>query len=248
MRANGQRKRKKLGHSRANTRERKLTISKLADLCASALAGLAGFARTALLFARALFKRHADPRQSQSHQRIANQNQKRQHRPLPQCSKSLCARFVVKPQAAGPLIAPNDEFAATDRCSRLDGKAENAKLHAMLQHNSARAGRRAHLAHAAVMGMHAFCCGLPALAMLAAAVSGATSGIALLSDSFAKMHDFLHAHEVWILIVSAALVISGGWLEVSSRRHHRHGFPWLFAFSVLCFLANVTIIVLHRAT
>jgi hypothetical protein len=103
------------------------------------------------------------------------------------------------------------------------------------------------LAHAAVMGLHALCCGLPALALAAAAVSGATSGIALLSDSAGKLHEFLHQHELWILVISAALVVLGGWLEVSARRHHRHGFPWLFAFSVLCFTANVAIILIHRS-
>ncbi len=97
------------------------------------------------------------------------------------------------------------------------------------------------------MGLHAFCCGLPALAMLAAAVSGATSGVALFSDSIGYLHDFLHQHEVWILVLSAALVVIGGYLEAAARRLHRHGFPWLFAFSVLCFFANVTIVVLHRA-
>jgi cytochrome bd-type quinol oxidase subunit 2 len=116
-----------------------------------------------------------------------------------------------------------------------------------LQHNSVRNGRQAHLAHAAVMGLHALCCGLPALALMAAAASGATSGVALLSDSAGKLHDFLHQHELWILVISAALVVIGGWLEVSARRKHRHGFPWLFAFSVLCFLANVSIILAHRA-
>jgi hypothetical protein len=96
------------------------------------------------------------------------------------------------------------------------------------------------------MGIHAFCCGLPALAMLAAAASGATSGVALFSDSIGHFHDFLHRYELWVLVISAALVVTGGYLEVSARRHHRHGFPWLFAFSVACFLANVTIIGLHR--
>ena len=118
----------------------------------------------------------------------------------------------------------------------------------MLQHNSARTGQRAHLAHAAVMGIHAICCGLPALAMLAAAVSGATSGIALLSDSVTQLHHFLHEHELWILVVSAGLVVTGGIMEASARRVHRHGFPWLFAFSVLCFVFNMAIIALHRAT
>jgi hypothetical protein len=116
----------------------------------------------------------------------------------------------------------------------------------MLQHNTAKARRGAHLAHAAVMGLHAFCCGLPALAMFAAAVSSLTSVSALLSDSIAETHSFLHAHEVWILAVSAALVVVGGALEAAARRNHAQGFPWLFAFSVLCFLGNVAIIVAHR--
>jgi hypothetical protein len=117
----------------------------------------------------------------------------------------------------------------------------------MLQHNSAKAGQKAHLAHATVMSLHVLCCGLPALALAAAAVSGATSGIALLSQSVVAIHNFLHEHELWILILSAALVVTGGWLEASARRHHRRGFPWLFAFSVFCFVANVTIILVHRA-
>jgi hypothetical protein len=117
----------------------------------------------------------------------------------------------------------------------------------MLQHNSAQAGRKAHLAHAAVMSLHAICCGLPALAMLAAAVSGAASGVTLLAGYVGEIHHFLHGHELWIVAASAALVVTGGWFELSSRRHHNHGFPWLFAFSVLCFFANVTIILVHRA-
>jgi len=118
----------------------------------------------------------------------------------------------------------------------------------MLQHNTARAGRKAHLAHAAVVALHALCCGLPALAMLAAAVSGATSGIALLSDFFEPFHHLLHQHELWIMAVSAALVVLGAVLEVVARRKpHAHGFPWLFSLSVLCFLVNVAIIVAHRA-
>jgi hypothetical protein len=118
----------------------------------------------------------------------------------------------------------------------------------MLQHNSARAGKKAHLAHAAVVSLHALCCGLPALAMIAAAVSGATSGVAVLAGAFEPIHAFLHAHEVWILVISALLVVAGGVLEALARRGaHAHGFPWLFAFSVACFLINVGIIVAHRA-
>ncbi|MEZ5970218.1 MAG: hypothetical protein R3C31_00235 [Hyphomonadaceae bacterium] len=118
----------------------------------------------------------------------------------------------------------------------------------MLQHNSAQAGKKAHLAHAAVMSLHALCCGLPALAMLAVALSGAASGVVLFADYVGEIHRFLHGNEYWILAASAALVITGGWMELQSRRRHNHGFPWLFAFSVFCFFANVTMIVVHRAT
>lgn len=96
--------------------------------------------------------------------------------------------------------------------------------------------------------MHALCCGLPALAMIAAAASGATSGITLLSGFMGEFHHFLHAHELWILVLSLSFVAVGGYLEVEARRTaHRHGFPWLFAFSALCFLANAAIIAVHRA-
>ncbi|HYD88230.1 MAG TPA: hypothetical protein VEA80_12185 [Vitreimonas sp.] len=104
------------------------------------------------------------------------------------------------------------------------------------------------MAHAAVVGLHALCCGLPALAMLAAAISGATSGIAALAGIVEPLHAFLHTHEVWILVVSALLVVAGGALEALARRGaHTHGFPWLFAISVACFLVNVAIIAVHRA-
>lgn len=118
----------------------------------------------------------------------------------------------------------------------------------MLQHNALHAPARAHWAHAAVMGLHSVCCGLPALAMLAAALSGAASSAAFLPDSFVEFHRLMHAHELWILVVSASLVVAGGALEVAARRaSHGHGFPWLFSFSALCFLANLVIIVAHRA-
>ena len=115
----------------------------------------------------------------------------------------------------------------------------------MLQRNNP---HHAHIAHAAVVGMHAVCCGLPAVAMLAAALSGTASAVALLPDSFEKFHDMLHGYELWIVGLSAGLVTLGAWLEVSARRNHPGlGFPWLFAFSVLCFLLNVGVILTHRA-
>jgi hypothetical protein len=118
----------------------------------------------------------------------------------------------------------------------------------MLQHNIVQAGKKAHIAHAAVVSLHTLCCGLPALAMVAAALSGAATGIVVVSDLLAKFHDFMHAHEVWILALSATLVLGGGALELSARwRAPRAGIPWLFAFSALCFVINVAIIAAHRA-
>ena len=80
----------------------------------------------------------------------------------------------------------------------------------MLQRNNS---RHAHIAHAAVVGLHAICCGLPALAMLAAALSGAASVGTLLPDSFEQFHRALHGYELWIVGVSATLVTFGAWLE-----------------------------------
>lgn len=116
----------------------------------------------------------------------------------------------------------------------------------MLQRNASPA-HRAHLAHAALIGLHSLCCGLPALAMAAAALSGAASGIALFADIFESIHVLLHGYELWILGLSAALVVIGGALELRGRRvGHAHGFPWLFAFSAFCFLVNAGIIFLHQ--
>lgn len=117
----------------------------------------------------------------------------------------------------------------------------------MLQHNSAKHGRRAHLTHAAVVSLHALCCGLPAAAMLAAALSGVASGAALLPESYMQFHNLLHGQEPWILALSAVLVVAGGWMELAARRTHNHGFPWLFVLSVACFLVNASIVIAHRA-
>jgi uncharacterized membrane protein HdeD (DUF308 family) len=118
----------------------------------------------------------------------------------------------------------------------------------MLQHNTAAgAGRRAHLAHAAVVGLHALCCGLPALALMLTAASGATTGITLFAEYAGEAHAILHAHELWILALSAILVTVGGVLELASRRgHKRRGLSWLYLLSVGCFSLNLAIILLHR--
>jgi hypothetical protein len=118
----------------------------------------------------------------------------------------------------------------------------------MLHSNARQTGASAHLAHAAVVGLHSICCGVPALAMVLAALSGTASGAILVSGAFARFHAALHAHEVWILVASASLVAIGGGLEVRARwRRPGQAFPWLFAFSGLCFFINLAIIVLHRS-
>jgi len=83
--------------------------------------------------------------------------------------------------------------------------------------------------------------------MLAAALSGAASSVALLPESFQQFHRMLHGYELWILGLSAALVTLGAWLEVRARRGRHHGFPWLFTFSVLCFAVNAGVILAHQA-
>jgi hypothetical protein len=120
----------------------------------------------------------------------------------------------------------------------------------MLHHNtSARvAGRRAHLAHAALIGLHTLCCGMPILALAAVALSGTASGLALFASSAERFHALLHAHEIWILGASAGLVTLGGLFEAGARREESsaRGFPWLFALSAACFALNVAIIISHR--
>lgn len=125
----------------------------------------------------------------------------------------------------------------------------------MLQHNvhahdnapHDHGAHKAHWAHAIVVSLHALCCGLPAMAMLIAAVSGAASASVLLPEFFVEFHAFMHAYELWILVGSALLVIIGGILELAHRRLHPHlGFPWLYAMSISCFVANAAIILTHQ--
>src|SRR5262245_47916049 len=113
----------------------------------------------------------------------------------------------------------------------------------MLQRNTAKS---AHLAHAAVLSLHSVCCGLPALAVTLAALG--VSGINL-GGTLSGLHALIHGHELWILALSAALVVIGGLMELSIRRRHQHkGIPWLFVMSACCLVANIAIIAVHRLT
>lgn len=118
----------------------------------------------------------------------------------------------------------------------------------MLQHNTVNQARtRAHWTHAALIGFHAACCGLPILALMAATLTGMTSGVAVFSRSADALHDFVHTYEVAILVASAALVSVGGALELLAwRAGPTRRMPWLFLVSVACFAANVLIVLAHR--
>src|SRR5215470_10533619 len=107
----------------------------------------------------------------------------------------------------------------------------------MLQHNmplgaagaglgagAARAGAKAHLAHAAVIAMHSLCCGLPILALAMAGLSGVSAGASLFVVESARLHAILHAHEIWILVLSGTLVTGGAgleWLAIRNRARRR---------------------------
>jgi hypothetical protein len=119
----------------------------------------------------------------------------------------------------------------------------------MLQHNTAaaQAGARAHVAHAAMLALHALCCGLPIVAVSLAALSSATSGATAFVASTGWLHGVLHSHEVWILAGSAVLVAIGALFEVAARRGGARHFPWMFAVSLSCFVLNFAIIAAHRA-
>ena len=126
----------------------------------------------------------------------------------------------------------------------------------MLQHNTqgaarnsvwgaAAASRRAHMAHAAMISLHVLCCGLPLLAFGAAA--GVSSGLLAFSAQAEAVHVVLHAHEVALVAASAVLVLIGAGLEWAARaRQAVHGFPWMMALSVGCFVFNLILVGAHR--
>lgn len=111
----------------------------------------------------------------------------------------------------------------------------------MLQHNIAKqGGGRAHWAHAALVGMHALCCGLPA----ALALTGVAIGALTWARPIAGLHAWLHGYEPEMLLLSFTLVTIGGIAEWR-RRTQLRGFPKLYALSLICFLANAGMVTTH---
>ncbi len=128
----------------------------------------------------------------------------------------------------------------------LTGAVARFMVSVMLHYNTeAEAHRRAghaHSAHAAMVALHALCCGLPAALLLVSA--GASTG--LLGGMVSEAHHFLHAHEVWLMALSAALVGVGGYGEWRAWKAGARRVPWLFFLSILLFAANAAIIAGHR--
>jgi hypothetical protein len=110
----------------------------------------------------------------------------------------------------------------------------------MLQRNT-----NAHLAHAAVVSLHAVCCGAPLAALAATSLWGSASALAVFGTWVAPAHEALHGFELWILALSAILVLVGGLLELQAHQAGRRRIPWLFGVSVAAFVVNASLIASH---
>lgn len=102
-------------------------------------------------------------------------------------------------------------------------------------------GRRTHWAHVAMVTLHTICCGLPLLA----SVTGLAASAALMGDVL-RLHDYLHGRELWLLGVSAALVLFGGLAEWRLFGAGKRWVSPLFAVSLACFAFNAAIVMGHR--
>ena len=114
----------------------------------------------------------------------------------------------------------------------------------MLQHNTKNESlsRRTHWAHAAVVALHTVCCGIPAFL----AITGAAMWIlSWASGPVASIHGFIHGYEAEVTALSFILVVVGGALEWHHRAG-RKGIPKLYALSLICFFANISLIAAHR--
>jgi hypothetical protein len=140
------------------------------------------------------------------------------------------------------LIAFNGKLTLMKVSRALTREGHQDTHDAMLQRNT----HGAHLAHAAVVSLHAVCCGAPMLALLATSIWGAASALAVFGAWIAPAHAALHGFELWTLAASSFLVVLGGALEWrASRDNPRRGLSWLFGVSVGCFVVNATLIGAH---
>ncbi len=114
---------------------------------------------------------------------------------------------------------------------------------AMLQHNTpaARSAEHAHIAHAAVVSLHALCCGAPIVLLVIASASATAAG-----GFIRQTHAFLHGHELWLIALSASLIAVGAFAEWRAYQGGLRRFPALFALSCACLVANLAILAMHR--
>lgn len=134
---------------------------------------------------------------------------------------------------------------STQAPRRLTAIAASLSSQAMLQRNTgeggaARAPNTAHWAHAAVVGVHVLCCGLPA----AFAIFGVVLGTLAWAGPITTLHHWMHGYEAVILAFSAGMVALGGVLEWR-RQGAGRGLRPLYALSVACFLANAMLVTSH---
>ena len=101
---------------------------------------------------------------------------------------------------------------------------------------------RTHWAHVGVVAIHVLCCALPiALSVLGLAVTAA------LLPGVLAWHGALHERELWLLAVSAALVVVGAFSEWRFARANRtRRISMLFAASLACFALNGALVAGHR--
>jgi hypothetical protein len=80
--------------------------------------------------------------------------------------------------------------------------------------------------------------------LLLASGAGASIGLSAVQRFFHEAHAYLHAQELWVLLLSATFVSVGGWLEWRTHRGRR--LSLFFAASVFCFALNASVIFTHR--
>ncbi len=101
------------------------------------------------------------------------------------------------------------------------------------------------MAHAAAIGIHVLCCGLPVAASLVSLATGLALTGAL--APIEALHGFLHQHEWTLVGISGAFVLLGVLWDRHERAHgHRGAGIWLWVSAGL-FALNLGLTTLHHS-